>query len=188
MSLNFGESKQRRIIGGVIGLIFSFPVFINSGSLFEFVGFTIAGVLSAVLTTEICHRIWERIGRDNIYLKIFASITGLVVVILTLYLTVFFSWAFLAGNATSCLMDMEKPVENKFTGQCRMVEVCGTTPWYYKQGCSSGNIEASSSCLSAIQAMCAADGDGEIEKPTVCEGRELPDRYSVQNGKVTCPS
>jgi hypothetical protein len=184
---DFGESRQRRIIGSLIGFLLSVTIFINSGSVVEFIGFTIASVLIAVLTTEICYSIWRRIGRDNIYLKFFASIVGLIVVVLTLYLTVFFAWGTIAGNLYGCMMDMQKPVENKFTGQCRMVGVCGTTPWYYKEGCSSDKWgEASNRCINTIESICNA-GRNEFKIPSTCKG-DIPNEYDLDNQTITCPN
>ena len=60
------------------------------------------------------YRIWNKIGRDNRPLKILASILGVFLVPLSLYLNLF-NLPSLTEISVSCLANRKLEAENKFT-------------------------------------------------------------------------
>lgn len=179
--------NHRLVVAASSSILMTAPLFITSKSVYEFVGFTFLAVFFTVLTTEICYRTWKKFGGDSRYLKILGSVAVALTVLLSL-LFVFVLWASFTNNTTSCLKTGEKPVENRFTGKCTRISACGTTPWYYKNGCTSGSLDASEMCLSQVQSLCNIQKGEKIEKPSLCDQQNMPDRYQDQNGYIICPN
>lgn len=187
MKSYFHDNEARRKYSGILGLITSALIFVNSGHIITFILMTVLGTSGVILLVEFSYYVWKKLKISNKYLKYLATSLIILAAIAVFSLLFIVIWSY-TGGWNACMMTGEKQVENRFTGECKLVERCGNTAWYYENGCSEGKTEISNQCRNVLRTRCkVVPGGHSLKKPEICSQQELPEKYSGENNTLNCP-
>lgn len=188
------RAGYRLAVGGLSGGLVSLWLLFNHPFLQTVLLYTGLGVFIGSIVFEALYRGWTWLGERN---RLFAAGYTMVAVFVFGGSIVggLVGVDMLSGNealiSAECSMNNPAPAQNRVTGRCELVQRdCSSgrdIPWYYMDGCQSGQYADDLSCDAIVTWTCHHDMQ-HVRLPDRCLERSYGDGIQVENGTVSCDS